>query len=64
MSIVVEGLDLEILKSNSWNEYRPNVLLVILLNSSLDLINSDQIYQFLLEKNCVVFSNCVKTVIL
>jgi len=63
MSIDVEGLDLEVLKSNNWDKYRPNVLLVELLNSSLDSINSDEIYQFLLEKNYVVFSKCVKTVI-
>ena len=28
MSIDVEGDDLEVLKSNNWNKYRPNVLLV------------------------------------
>ncbi len=63
MSVDVEGLDLEVLKSNNWDKFRPNVLLVELLNSSLDSIALDPVYQFLSEKNYFVFSKCVKTVI-
>ena len=63
MSVDVEGLDLEVFKSNNWNKFRPNVLLVELLNSSLDTIALDPVYQFLSEKNYYVFSKCVKTVI-
>jgi hypothetical protein len=63
MSVDVEGLDLEVLKSNDWNKFRPNVLLVELLGSYLDSIGDDPVYQFLSEKKYLVFSKCVKTVI-
>ena len=63
MSVDVEGLDLEVLKSNNWNKFRPNILLVELLNSSLDSIQQDPIYNFLLDKDYYVYSKCVKTII-
>ena len=63
MSVDVEGLDLEVLKSNDWDRFRPNILLVELLGSSLDSIWDDPVYQFLSKKKYLVFSKCIKTVI-
>jgi len=63
MSIDVEGLDLEVLKSNDWIKFRPNILLVELLNSSMDLINEDPVMIFLKEQKYSVFSKCIKTTI-
>jgi hypothetical protein len=63
MSVDVEGLDLEVLKSNDWDKFRPKVLLVELLGSSLDSIWEDPVYLFLTEKKYVVFSKCIKTII-
>lgn len=51
INIDVEGNDFEVLQSNDWNKYRPE-LIIIESNSSRieDLINED-IYQFLQLKN-------------
>lgn len=42
MSIDVEGLDVEILKSNNWNKFRPDFILIELLNWSPE--NESQLY--------------------
>ena len=47
MSIDVEGLDLEVLKSNDWEKFRPSIVLVELLN--LNGINEDPITLYLKE---------------
>jgi hypothetical protein len=63
MSVNLVGLDLEVWESNNWDKFRPNVLLVELLNWSLYSIALYPVYQFLSEKNYFMFSKCVKTVI-
>jgi FkbM family methyltransferase len=62
MSVDVEGLDLQVLKSNNWDTFRPKVLLVELLNNSLDSMEEDPVYLFLSEKKYIVFAKCIKTV--
>lgn len=47
MSIDVEGLDLEVLKSNDWTKYRPTVIIAESLSSSLDNIALDDVYIYL-----------------
>ena len=47
LNVDVEGLDLEVLKSNDWQNYRPKIILVEILHSSLNAINSEPIYKFL-----------------
>ena len=47
LNVDVEGLDLEVLRSNDWQNYRPKIILVEILNSSLNTINSEPIYKFL-----------------
>ncbi|MFC2096244.1 FkbM family methyltransferase [Bacteroidota bacterium] len=46
MSIDVEGLDINVLKSNDWEKYRPKVLLVEDFNHGVDIIQSP-IYQYM-----------------
>lgn len=50
MSIDVEGLDFEVLQSNNWNKYRPEMVLIESLRSSLDNIKDNEVYTFLMEK--------------
>ena len=47
LNVDVEGLDLEVLRSNDWQNYRPKIILVEILHSSLNAINSEPIYKFL-----------------
>lgn len=46
MSVDVEGLDLEVLKSNDWSKYKPKILLLEMLNTSLKTIDQEPAYQF------------------
>ncbi len=43
MSVDVEGLDLEVLRSNDWNRYKPSILLVESLRENLDEIDKNMI---------------------
>ena len=47
MSIDVEGLDFDVLQSNNWDKFRPEVILIESLRSSLDNIHENEVYQFL-----------------
>jgi len=62
LNIDVEGLDLDVLKSNDWSKYRPKFVLVEILNSSLHDIHKDPIFQLMKEKNYIIFSKQMNTV--
>jgi FkbM family methyltransferase len=47
MSIDVEGLDFDVLRSNNWERYRPTLLLVELLHTELVDIESHEVARFL-----------------
>jgi FkbM family methyltransferase len=61
MTIDVEGLDLEVLKSNDWNRYRPEVILIESLNFDFDNRMNDPVYAFLTERGYKIFSKTVNT---
>jgi len=48
MSIDVEGFEINILKSNNWEKYRPDYLLIEDLQFNLNGLKENQVYQFLL----------------
>ncbi|OBQ03670.1 MAG: SAM-dependent methyltransferase [Anabaena sp. LE011-02] len=62
LSVDVEGLDLEVLQSNDWLKFRPKVVLVEILNGSLDTIQNDEVYQFLTAHNYHLYAKAVHTV--
>lgn len=62
MSVDVEGLDLEVLQSNDWILFRPKVLLVELLSSSLDSIENDPVFLYLKEQKYFIYAKAVQTV--
>ncbi|WP_099240437.1 FkbM family methyltransferase [Synechococcus sp. BDU 130192] len=62
MSIDVEGLDLEVLKSNNWEKYRPKIVLVEILKSSLQQVQKTAVYRFLKEQNYDIYAKSVNTV--
>ena len=61
LSIDVEGFDLDVLKSNDWDKYRPDMVLVEILGSSLDLNESD-IVQFLTGHGYSAYAKTMNTV--
>ena len=46
LTIDVEGMDFDVLKSNDWTKYKPSFILVE-CESELDDLSDDEIYQFL-----------------
>lgn len=63
LSIDVEGFDLEVLKSNDWTKYRPDVVLVEALNSSFSELLVSEMSNFLRAQGYEVFAKVVNTVI-
>jgi len=57
MSIDTEGFDLEVIKSNDWNAFRPTILIIE------TTINKDQIIDFMLAQNYeIVYQNLANTI--
>lgn len=50
LSVDVEGLDFQVLTSNDWSKYMPNVVLVEDSNFSFDSSDNSKIYKFLMDK--------------
>jgi FkbM family methyltransferase len=63
ISIDVEGLDYEVLKSNDWSKYRPRYVLVEVLGSSLHEIEQSQVGKFMKNVGYFLYAKCVHTVI-
>lgn len=64
MSIDVEGLDLQVLKSNNWRQFRPKFVLVEILGSSIKDITNSKEYKYLSGFEYEIFAKTVNTVIL
>ncbi|TGN08016.1 FkbM family methyltransferase [Leptospira ilyithenensis] len=47
MNIDVEWHELDVLKSNDWNRFRPNVLLVEILNFDFETVSKDPVHMLL-----------------
>jgi len=60
-SIDVEGFDLDVLQSNDWEKFRPQVVLAETLRSSVEDLLSNPLVQFLHSKGYVVYSKTVNT---
>jgi len=61
LSVDVEGYDLEVLKSNDWNHFRPEYVLVECLCTSLPEIAKDDIYIYLKTHGYDIFAKTVNT---
>lgn len=62
LSIDVEGLDFDILKSNNWLKYKPKCILIEILTSSLHEIEKNEITLFLKENGYVMYAKAVNTI--
>jgi FkbM family methyltransferase len=63
LSIDVEGLDFNVLKSTNLEKYQPKVILIEILNSSLEDIQVNEIYKFLTDAGYELYAKAVNTVI-
>lgn len=63
LSIDVEGLDFSVLKSNNFDKYRPKVILIEVLGSSLSEIENNDITKYLNGLNYKVYAKAINTVI-
>lgn len=62
LSVDVEGLDFEVIQSNDWNKYRPEMVLVELLSSTLSQLEKDEISLFLSRQGYEIYAKAVNTV--
>jgi len=62
LSIDVEGLDFQVLKSNNWSKYRPKIILVEdLASAAIKQIMKSEIYSFLESQNYSLHAKTVNT---
>jgi len=54
MNIDIEGLDFEVLKSNDWDKYKPDFIIIEILKINLTDVLNDSIYKYLLSKNYIL----------
>jgi FkbM family methyltransferase len=62
LSIDVEGLDIEVLQSNDWSRFRPKVVLVEILVSSLTGMQTNDVFRLLEAQRYQVFAKALNTV--
>lgn len=63
LSIDVEGLDYDVLISNNWEKFRPQVVLIEDVNFSLEKPQNSKIYTFLRKKRYALLSLAYHTLI-
>jgi FkbM family methyltransferase len=63
LNVDVEGLDLDVLKSNDWWTFRPRIVVAEILESDLQSVVSDPISLFLREKGYLAKAKCMNSVI-
>jgi FkbM family methyltransferase len=62
LSIDVEGFELEVLKSNNWEKYKPSFLLIEELKKELtQIVNESEVYKFLITKNYKLIAKTFNT---
>jgi hypothetical protein len=61
MSIDVEGVEYSVVRSNNWKSYRPKIILVEILNKTLDELQNDKTALFLKDQGYLFFSKTVGT---
>lgn len=63
LSIDVEGLDLEVLRSNDWALFKPKFILVEILESDIERIHENLIFNFLSQKGYSLAAKLMNTFI-
>lgn len=63
LSVDAEGFDLNVLKSNNWVKYRPKIVLVESIQSTLEEISNDEIYRYLKGIGYILYAKTANTLI-
>ena len=63
LSIDVEGLDFIVLQSNNFEKYKPKVILIEILGSSLKNIENNEITEYLQQYDYSIYAKAVNTII-
>ncbi|MCK5474502.1 MAG: FkbM family methyltransferase [Candidatus Aenigmarchaeota archaeon] len=63
MNIDVEGFDLQVIKSNDFNIFRPEYILVEMHGTKVENIQNTEIYKLLNKKNYAFFGKTILTLI-
>lgn len=61
MSVDVEGHDLQVLKSNDWNRFRPTYVLAEVLSKNMEEVMQDKVHSFLIDKGYSLVAKSVNT---
>lgn len=64
LTVDVEGLDFDVLQSNDWDQFRPRVLLIEVLDTRLDELDGRPEIQYLRERGYRVDAKLFNTVLL
>lgn len=62
LSIDVEGLDFNVLKSNNFDKYHPKVIVIEIIGNSLSEIENSQISKYLKNYNYILYSKSINSV--
>ncbi len=57
LSCDVEGMDINVFKSNDWAKYRPKIIITEYFYNGIDKISQDAVYQYLAEQKYIYFCN-------
>lgn len=63
LSVDVEGLDFMVLKSNDFEKYKPKVILIEILGSSLKDIENNEISEYLKQYDYSIYAKAVNTIV-
>lgn len=63
LSVDVEGLDLQVLKSNDWDRFRPRIIIAECLSMAMEDISSDSVYRYLMDLDYSVYAKTGHSVI-
>ena len=63
LKIDVEGNELDVLKSNNWRKFTPNVIICELINVDLDKLSKNKVYKFLKSKNYLLYCKLLQNAI-
>lgn len=62
LSIDVEGLDFQVLNSNDWDKYRPEIVLIEVLGTTFDQIISSETTAYMQKNGYMIFAKTFNTV--
>ena len=62
LTVDVEGLDFQVIKSNDWTKYRPKLIIVELNGHGIESVSENEISKFLAEKGYSFYSFSINNI--